>query len=168
MPIPFITNSTPAIIRPNKYGFFTIKAGDEFKLSCADSEFISPVAGVNELTVKCISTIYLLFNDRQYQFDRFRCKHVPIPKLVMTDHWCHDEDTRVAEVGFQTPSAFLTLYKLCFNRKKGYSEFGWYHVYSPIYKLRQVSTASAYYFKTDNFGKLNLETQYFNQVSKLY
>lgn len=166
MPIPFITNTTPAIIHPNKYGFFTIKAKDEFKMTCADSEFISPVTGVNELTVKCVTTTFLEFNDRQYQFDRFRCKKVPSPKLVITQHRCQTDGCKVAEVGFETKSAFLVLYKLCFDPVKSQPKYGWYHAYSPMYKLRQVSTTNPKYIQTETYGKLNVETQYSNQVSK--
>lgn len=165
MPIPFITNSTPAIIHPNKYGFFTIKAQDEFKLGCGDSEFVSPVTGVREITVKCLTTTYLQFNERKYQFDRFRCKEIPIPKMVMTNQRCQNDGSVIAKVGFPTPSAFLVLYKLCFDPKQGYTEYAWYHVYSPIYKLRQVSTGKTHYFKTKNFGDINIEKQYINQVS---
>lgn len=167
-PIPFITNSTPAILHPNQYGFFTIKAKDEFKLTCADTQFVAPVAGVSEITVKCISTSYLEFENRQYQFDRFRCKHIPRPKVVITHQRCQSDEYKVTHVGFETKSAFLILYKLCFDPEKLVSTYGWYHVYSPQYKNRQITMVKPNYPKSQNYGKWDLDMLYWNQVSGSY
>lgn len=168
MPIPFLTNTTPAIIHPNRYGFFNIKAQDEFRLTCADSIFISPVTGVNELTVKCISKTFIEFNSRQYEFDRFRCKSSPRAKLVLTEQKCQYEGSRIAEVGFETISAFLIVYKICYDPMRNHPIYAWYHVYSPLYKLRQVSTVKPNYIRTQSYSKIDMEKVYWNQVSKSY
>lgn len=141
MPIPLGKTNTgeSSVIYPDKNGKFIIRHTKELRMSCAGSKFKSPKDfDVENVIVTCLNGSFVHF-ETKYEFDQFKCKNNPTPKMVVTETTCQVPNTRIIEVGFMTVFGFKTLYKLCFNMDLISSVYAWYFVDPPVNNFRQKS-----------------------------
>lgn len=171
MPVPFAINSTtPYIIHPDQNGQYHFKHNTTFKMSCVGTYFKSPQrlsSLINEISIKCVNG-FLMYNNRPYLLDHFKCNKTPRTRLVITDQACQgNAESKVVKVGFYSTFGYIPIYKICFDNTKKNALYSWMFMKAPIYKYRQVSDKCTRFVRTANYGRTSIVMSYGNQVSKV-
>lgn len=167
LPILFKSNATKSkVIYPDKNGNMVLKHKEKFKLSCGrGNKFVTPMRyGPYELDVKCLNGTFIQYRNYTYTLDVFRCKTAPMSTMRITQKTCKSVNYNVVEVGFQTKTAFLLLYRICFDSWNKNTLYTWHFVNAPLYKLRQKPKLKPKFSEPVLFNKVDILSDYANQV----
>lgn len=167
MPIPLVTTSTgkPTVIYPDDDGKFIIRHNNHFNMSCAGSEFTSPLhIGHDKLVTTCLNGS-LVYRGKNYVFDQFKCRRNPKPTILVTKKICQMMSNRIIEVGFRTSFGFIVLYKVCFDTNFKSTVYAWYFVNPPINNYHQKSVFEPAFIKSQFKDRSETVEDYLEMVS---
>ncbi|VVC35734.1 Extracellular Endonuclease, subunit A,DNA/RNA non-specific endonuclease [Cinara cedri] len=176
MPVPFRRDDLHrhSIIYPDSDGRLRVKFLHGFKMSCTTAgKFASAdLSNVTEVLVVCAGDNSLWYLGREYAYADFVCNREPRSELTVTDETCQGDGVVVA-VGFQTESAYLGAYRVCFDKATKNSLYSWYDSRSPYYdqhqsmKKRPSFVASRQLYGNTNVNKLYTVAQQRKTVAKI-
>lgn len=134
-------------------------------MACVGSRFGFPTRYANEIMVRCLNTSYIEYKQKTVEFNKFRCTAIPQSSMRITNHTCQTSDNHVFDVGFQTKTEFITVYKICYDPINKNNLFSWYTVITPIYHRRQKEIRQPTFVRETLYDDFNLTAVYENQVS---
>lgn len=164
MPVTFTSNGKhSSLIYPDNKGRLNIKYRHSFKLACTKSNFSSASLRNNggEALVTCAGGNSLVYRGRTHEYADFKCNSIPKSELMVTGDVCQPENYTVVAVGFKTKYAFLTLYKVCFDKSTKNSIYTWYDPRLPYFNNHQKMKTRPAFAKTNAlYGNTDVNTKY--------
>lgn len=166
MPLIYTFNKTVnTLIHPDRRGKIVVSYNETFRMACVGSKFGFPTRYSVEIIVRCLNTSYIEYKHKTVEFNKFRCTGVPKSTMRRTNHTCQIESNKVFDVGFQTKTDFLVVYKICYDLKTKNNLYSWYTVVSPIFHKRQKENNKPNFIKATLQDDYNITAVYQNQVS---
>lgn len=164
MPLAFKLDATgrASMIYPDKSGNLIIKEGNRFLLSCLSSHFRQTDFHNNsDIFVTCVEGKRLRYKKRIFDYIHFKCQHILISSLEVTNQKCRPNNNTVIHVGFKMAFGFYPLYSVCFDMVRKNSLYTWYNVRWPFFKHHQQRKRLRLFFQNEEvYGNLNLEEMY--------
>lgn len=163
MPVPFKRDGLyrHSIIYPDRRGQLHVKYLHGIKLSCTTAKFASTdLKNHTEALVICAGDNLLWYRGQKYEYEDFMCDAMPKSELRVTGDTCQPNNYTVVAVGFKTKSAYLDVYRVCFDNTTKNSLYSWYDSRSPYYNVHQSMRKRPPFNATTLYGKTNVNQLY--------
>lgn len=166
MPVIFTYNKTiSTVIRPDRRGKIVVSYNETFRMACVGSRFGHPTRYRSEIMVRCLNTSFIQYKHKTVEFNKFRCTAVPKASMRETNLTCQTSDNKIFDVGFQTQTEFLIVYKICYDIVNKNALFSWYTIITPIFHRRQRENFKPDFMRTTLHDGFDILGVYENQVS---